>query len=435
MSSWTLLVVVGWLAMSAPALAVEGASGAADPSLAPAAEPSAAPVSDDSPEWEGAAEPVPAEPVRSESEPSSPTAGLGPEAVDEHGHVGRIHTVVSGDTLWEVSTAYLGTPWVWPSIWQENDDISNPHLILPGDHIWISAGEMRKITREEADEMLAADEPIVEPAAPAWDPTEDEADLLADDVPAAMDPLSLPVPLAPNTDAETGRTVRVAEREAMGFVSGESIDAATSIVGSPSPRTWLADGDRIYLGMGEGRVSVGDEFTVFRDAEPVKDLDDGRLLGYHVDILGWAVVREVEGESSIAEIRMSHSEIERGDQVIPRLVPPPTVPIRATPDGIDGKIVFMPADRTQMGSSDHVYLNRGALHGFEVGSQVEVYTAGRLRRDKVSGQQVMTPDHVDARMVLVEVKPDTSVAYIVYAERELEIGDTVRATARQIVSR
>ena len=87
---------------------------------------------------------------------ASPDPTLGPWAVDEKGNVGRIHTVISGDTLWDISSAYLGTAWVWPAVWRDNDDIANPHLILPEDRIWITAGEMRKITRERADAMIAA---------------------------------------------------------------------------------------------------------------------------------------------------------------------------------------------------------------------------------------------------------------------------------------
>ena len=88
-----------------------------------------------------------------------------------------------------------------------------------------------------------------------------------------------------------------------------------------------------------------------------------------------------------------------------------------------------------MGSNDYVYLNRGALHGFEVGSEVEVFTAGVLRRDRASGDRVMTPDHVDARMVLVEVGSDTSVAYVLETDRELEIGDTIRAAQHRVAKR
>ena len=32
------------------------------------------------------------------------------------GEKGYIHLIVRGDTLWDISNHYLGTPWIWPSV-------------------------------------------------------------------------------------------------------------------------------------------------------------------------------------------------------------------------------------------------------------------------------------------------------------------------------
>lgn len=45
------------------------------------------------------------------------------------------YTVKKGDTLWDISSKYLNSPWRWPELWQINDFINNPHLIYPGDTI------------------------------------------------------------------------------------------------------------------------------------------------------------------------------------------------------------------------------------------------------------------------------------------------------------
>jgi hypothetical protein len=345
---------------------------------------------------------------------ASPDPTLGPWAIDEKGNVGRIHTVVSGDTLWDISASYLGTAWVWPAVWHDNDEIPNPHRIAPEDRIWITAGEMRKITRERADAMIAA-------RVEQTPPVQEEMAEAVEEVVAE--------PLAPR------RRVRVAERGAMGFVSRSAVKAATSVVGSPSPREWLAGGDLVYIGQGVGEVSVGDELTLFRDAEPVYDTGDGRLLGYHVDILGWLVVREVEGDSATAEIRISRSEIVRGDRMIPRVFPRGEVEVKSTPGAAEGNIVFIPEDRSQVADGDYVYINRGSSDGLDLGSELEVFSPGSLHNERVESKQVMTPDRTDASLVIVEVKPQTAVAYVVGSRRELEVGDRVRPAASQVANR
>jgi hypothetical protein len=407
---------------------------AGQPVEAPQAEPvgmddAAEALPTDAPQADGtggmAAEAGPAEPLAAEATPpagADATAPLdthpplGAIGYDSQGRRGRIHIVVVGDTLWDISDAYLGTPWVWPSIWHDNDDIPNPHLIYPGDHIWITPSEMRRISAEEAAAMLA--NLPSEPAA-----TGD----LALDTPAP-EPMEQP-PAMVAEPAERG-SYRVSSREMAGLITPDQLDAAASIVGRVPERTLLTQEDDVFIGLGEGEASVGDQFTVFRTHEKVFDPDSGVLLGYHVEFLGWVEVMETSPETARANIRMSAAEIAEGDRVIPREPLPAEIPLQASPADVEGRITFFPHQRVVIGYNDFVYLNRGSVDGLEVGSPLDVYRPGYPADEVVRDQQVLVPDYVIGRLVVVRTQEESAVAAVVKAETELALGDHFRGAAQ-----
>jgi nucleoid-associated protein YgaU len=339
---------------------------------------------------------------------------LGRLGYDAQGQPGRIHVVVRGDTLWHVSDAYLGTPWVWPAIWQENRDIENPHLIYPGDHIWITETEMRIITPEEVETLLAGT-PVPELPAEIPDSFEPE-------------PLAI-VPPAPAV-APALRSEQVSTREAVGLVTADVYESAASVVDAFADKVMMSQGDRVYVGLGEGDVSKGDQFTVFRLRERVFDPDTHRLLGYHVDVLGWVEVEEPETEASVALIRESYSEIERGDRVIPREPLPAEIAVQPSPEGVEGKVSFFAKSRTMMGMTDYVYLNRGTLDGVEVGSPLEVYRPAYVADEVARGTKVEVPDRVIAELLVVKAQSNTSVAFVRHTTAEIELGDHFRGVSR-----
>ena len=47
------------------------------------------------------------------------------------------YIVVRGDTLWDISERFLGNPYLWPQIWDQNRYITDAHWIYPGDPLII----------------------------------------------------------------------------------------------------------------------------------------------------------------------------------------------------------------------------------------------------------------------------------------------------------
>ncbi|MFK7894232.1 MAG: LysM peptidoglycan-binding domain-containing protein [Myxococcota bacterium] len=358
---------------------------------------------------------------------------LGPAGIDDEGRSGRLHTVAKGDTLWDLSAAYLGTPWVWPSVWTDNDDIDNPHLILPNDKIWITASEMRVVSDAEAEAFLSAVPAASDPV--AFETAGDLPAAFDGDEPSTLDAFPVSVTAQTTANLGAGRQITVSRRDAMGFVSADRMEGASTIVDSPDEKTWLAEGDKVYLGMGEGDVEVGQQFTIFETVEEVRDLDSNRILGHHVNILGWMEVQELTGDTSVGEIRMSFAEIERGAKVVVREAAPRRVTVQTTPDAIEGEVVFLPSQRSTMADGGYVYLNRGEFHGVEVGSELEVYERGQIKRETTRGVDVQTPSRSVATLVVVSVDADSAVAFVLSSSREISVGDAVRPALGRLAQR
>jgi hypothetical protein len=363
-----------------------------------------------------ATEAVPGEAAAPEVEASAEEAAetqqqLGSIGYDSQGRPGRIHVVVPRDTLWDISDAYLGTPWVWPSIWQDNREIENPHLIHPGDRIWITPSEMRRISAEEAAALLAG-----KPAA------------LDEGAGAGPDPEV--VAPAPQIVPEERPTHYVSDREKVGLIGADTVEASASIVSAAVPRVLLSQGDRVWVGLGEDAVEAGDQLTIFRVQEKVYDPETGRMLGYHVHILGWLEITETDAETSLAVIGESTIDIMKGDLLMARKPPVREITIQASPEQVDGQISFLAEHRTLVGMMEYVYLNRGTLDGLEVGSPLEVYRKGYPAREEVRGARVQVPDRVVADLLVVKAQPEASVALIRHTEEELELGDHFRGARK-----
>jgi hypothetical protein len=267
---------------------------------------------------------------------------------------------------------------------------------------------MRRVTPEEAAALLAGQPAALEPdAEPAAEPE--------------APPLALAAP-----EPEARHTLHVSAREGVGLVTLEALEAAGSIVSAVPDRVMLSQGDGVSVGMPEGDTQKGDQFTVFRVREKVFDPDTGRVLGHHVEILGWLEIEQPSPESALATIRESFGEIEVGDRVMPREPLPEEIAILGSPGDVDGRISFFANKRTVMGTADFVYLNRGALQGLEVGSPLEVYRQAFLANEATRNERVRVPERAVAQLLVVKADPNTAVAYVAHTNTELAIGDHFR---------
>jgi hypothetical protein len=226
-------------------------------------------------------------------------------------------------------------------------------------------------------------------------------------------------------------TFRYASMANTGFVTIAQFEGASSIVESPEPKKWLSEHSEVVIGLGSGQVQVGDQFDIFRTDTEVKDLDTGLAYGWATEELGWLEVTAVHEESATAMIRHSVSEMERGDHLLPRRIRPSEIPLTGSPGPIEGRVVHLPDARMEIAQRDVVYLDRGARQGVALGNSLEVYRQlgmDGVAYDTAQKSDRRVPDHVVAKLLVVDVFDDTSVALVMHTTEELSRGDQFRGS-------
>jgi len=73
---------------------------------------------------------------------------------------GFYYTIQKGDTLWDLSKRFSDSPWLWPELWESNDQISNPHWIFPGERIRLYQKSGLQTTIETDSVAVTPEEPV-----------------------------------------------------------------------------------------------------------------------------------------------------------------------------------------------------------------------------------------------------------------------------------
>ena len=91
---------------------------------------------------------------------SIPLAAYAEEKIVSEGpEMGIKYTVKSGDTLWDISEKFFGSPWVWPELWEMNSkQVMNPHLIFPGNRLHLFRHKQLTVVPEAVEEVKAQPE-------------------------------------------------------------------------------------------------------------------------------------------------------------------------------------------------------------------------------------------------------------------------------------
>lgn len=370
-----------------------------------------------------------------------PLSELAPDAPDTY-------VIKPGDTLWAIARIYLRSPWRWPELWGMNlEEILNPHLIYPGQTLYLDKRDGRARLSGTAPTGSPADGAAGESRPAAGASAREGGD--AGGIPT--------VRLSPRVRSQAASrpltTLQTRDIEAFLaeplIVEEDEFKTAPRIVAAGENRVVIGRGDRVYARGPASAPLLDDQqkvkqYRIFRDAKPLKDPDNGEVLGYEAEFLGKAALVRSEdrvqlasasGKTSTApvpatiDILSVRSEILAGD----RMAPEPEreflnfVP-RAPAANVNGRIVSIYGNNSVVNASQNqvVVINRGKRDGMESGHVLAILKDGQQLIDKTDPARplIKLPNERNGLMMVFRTYEKLSYALI------LDVNDTVRVGDR-----
>src|SRR3569833_330386 len=321
----------------------------------------------------------------------------------------KSYVVKRGDTLWGISSMFLRDPWLWPEVWYINPQVANPHLIYPGDTLALAYGADGRPQIRLEQGGAARLEPRLRSA-----------------------PLKGAIPTIPYAAIAA-------------FLSRPSILTPEQVKASPYV---LAFRDAHEIGGTGNEIYVRNlnaperaRFSVVHIGDPLRDPDDGKVVGYQGIFAGTALVSK-PGEVTKAVLIDTARETLRGDKVMPidNDVPLNFVPT-APHTNINGRIIAVVDGTILIGQYQVVAINRGSRDGIANGTVLAIDRAGDTVRDTYANgasftrksqdmrtsfaKRVKLPDERVGTMLVFRTFNRVSYALILGATDTIELQDVV----------
>lgn len=302
------------------------------------------------------------------------------------------YVVVKGDTLWHISGRFLQSPWKWPEVWGVNPQVDNPHLIYPGDVIYL--------TWVDGKPRLGVRRSGIYPH-------------------ARVSPLKHAIPAIPLRDI-------ISFLNDNRVMSENLLKEAPYILGGRGNRIISGAGDRIYA---RGQLLEEQRRQgIYRAANEYTDPETEEFLGFEMVKIADADVSAQTDDVITLDVVKSHKEV----RVLDRVVPTEEVRIQSvfypkpSPAGIEGKIISVLRGVRDGGQFDVVALNRGVREGLDAGHVFAIYRQGERMKDPVTKEFVTLPQERSGELMIFKVFEKVSYGLIMQSTDVVSIGDEIR---------
>lgn len=272
------------------------------------------------------------------------------------------YVVKKGDTLWDISSLYLHSPWKWPQLWQTNPQIDNPHLIYPGDILSLGLDE-------HGNPVLIIDKGVRK--------LSPHVRIIAEKGTA--------IPTLPLAVLEPYLSYDQA-------LEKDDLAQFPIVLGSNKNFKMSVTGHLLYV---KGNLLQGGNYGVYRQGSAYKD--GSRTLAYETILVGTARAMKPgnieSGIPSTVKVEAVKREIKAGDFLMPL---PQGQDFKATfkmskpSQAVDGVIIASSNQHSEFGPLSVVVLNIGSKQQLVEGSVLDI-----LRQSPTVVERNGTPKYLE----------------------------------------
>jgi len=306
-----------------------------------------------------------------------------------------IYVIKQGDTLWGLSERFLQDPKYWPNMWAKNSQITNPHLIYPGQKVRVFPDRLEFVPKEQVAVAGA------QKAAPSVKPTE----------------------LMQVVAAEKSYPIYGSE----GFLLEKDIKPAGTIIGINHDRIVAGIDDIVYTDIGTTQGAQGGEkYFIFRRDVTVSHPLTSEVMGAKIIPLGSLQLTDIELRSSRAIISSSSREISPGSYLMPyKESRRREIPLKATTRDLRGYIIESYTGISIISAGDIVYIDLGSAQGAEPGNMLYIVRDVSLDQRYIEGRVDKLPQELLGAVVILETGNKVATALVVKSIDVIYKGDRI----------
>jgi hypothetical protein len=314
----------------------------------------------------------------------SVTAGTAEETIEHE--AGFYYTIQRGDTLWDLSDKFFDSPWYWPELWQENEQIPNPHWIYPGERIRL----FQKQGKDTFTFNIPEPETIVQESA---------------------------VELVQEPPKPEEKTVYYSypPMDAVGFIRKEAVNPLGFIFKVKDNNVMIHEGNTVYISYADKDarpIMQGGRYTIYRKLEPTTDRKRNRQLGGQYYILGVVEVTRLEADFVIAKVLKSFRALAINDFILPYEQRSSKIPISKGVPDLVGKIIVSEEHAELIGDMSLAFIDKGKADKIQEGQIYSIFYQEKEALNVNGKKQVLLTPVDYGKLIVLHTEQETATVLI-----------------------